>query len=71
MVYNFFDKTTGSGASVYEELAQKLHKPVIKKFKRRKVFASFEVNIWAGDVAEMGSLSSFNCCVLILLIIFF
>ena len=68
MVYNFFDKTTGSGASVNEELAQKLHNPVIKKFKRRKVFASFEVNIWAGDVAEMGSISCFNCCVLILLI---
>ena len=27
---------TGSGASVNEELAQELHKPVIKKFKEKK-----------------------------------
>ena len=37
MVYKFFDKKTGSGMSVTEQLAEKLHKPVIKKFKRRKV----------------------------------
>ena len=29
MVYKFFDKKTGSGASVNEELAEELHKPVI------------------------------------------
>ena len=41
MVYNFFDKKTGSRAvatsktkaSVNEELAQELHKSVIKKFQ--------------------------------------
>ena len=33
MVYQCFDKKTESGASVNEELAQRLHKPVIKKFK--------------------------------------
>ena len=30
MVYKFFDKKTGSGISVNEELAEELHKPVIK-----------------------------------------
>ena len=30
MVYKFFEKKTGSGASVIEELAQELHKQVIK-----------------------------------------
>ena len=41
MVYRFFDKKTGSGASVNEELAEELFEPVIMKFKRRKVYARF------------------------------
>ena len=41
MVYTFFDKKTGSGISVNEQLAEELHKPVIKKCKRRKVYARF------------------------------
>ena len=43
-----------------EQLAEELHKPVIKKFERRKVYASFKDNIWAADLAEMDSLSSKN-----------
>ena len=46
--------------SVNEQLAEELHKPVIKNFKRRKVYAKFKDNIWAADLAEMGSLSSKN-----------
>ena len=42
-------------------LAQELRKPVIIIFKRRKVYSRFKDNIWAADLAEMGSLSSFNC----------
>ena len=60
MGYTFFGKKTGSGASVNEELAQELHKPMIKKFKKRKVYVRFKDNIWAVDSAEMGSLSSLN-----------
>ena len=41
-------------------LAQELQKSVIKKFKRRKAYARFKDNIWAADLAEMGSLSSKN-----------
>ena len=37
MVYKFFDKNIGSWASVNEELAEKLNKPVIKKFKRESI----------------------------------
>ena len=54
------DKKTGSGISVNEQLAEELHKPVIKKFKRRKVYARFKDKIWAADLAEIGSLSSKN-----------
>ena len=46
-------KKTGSGVSVKKELAEELHKPVIKKFKRRKVYARCKYNIWAADLAEM------------------
>ena len=56
MVYNFFDKKIGSGVSVNKQLVEELHKPVIKKFKRKKVYARFKDNIWASDLAEMGSL---------------
>ena len=60
MVYKFVDKKTGSRVHVNEVLAQELHKPVIKKFKRRKVYAKFKGKIWAADLAEMGLLSSKN-----------
>ena len=60
MIYKCFDKKTGSGISVNEQLTEELHKPVIKKFKRRKVYARFKDNIWAADLAEMGSFSSKN-----------
>ena len=58
MVYTLFDKKIGSGgrANLNEVLVQELHKTVIKKFRRRKVNARFKYNIWAADLAEMGSL---------------
>ena len=65
---SFFDQTTGLGAtvtskaavSVNEQLAEELHKPVTKKFKRRKVYVRIKDNIWAADSAEMESWSSKN-----------
>ena len=51
---------TGSGECVNEQVAKELHKPVIKKFERGKVDARFKDNIWAADLAEMGSLLSKN-----------
>ena len=60
MVYKFRDKKTRSGASVNEILGEELHKPVIKKLKRRRVYARFKDNIWEVDLAGMESLSSEN-----------
>ena len=60
MNYNFFDKKSGSGISVNEQLAKKLHKPVTEKFKWTKVYARFKDNIWAADLVEIESLSSKN-----------
>ena len=54
MVYKVFDKKTGLGVSVNQQLAEELHKPVIKKFKRRKFYARFKDSIWAADLVEMG-----------------
>ena len=38
-------------------LADELHKPVIKKFNKRKVYSQFKDNIWGVDLADMQSLS--------------
>ena len=34
-------------------LADELHKPVIKKFNKRKVYSQFRDNIWGVDLADM------------------
>ena len=60
MLFKIFDKRTGSGTSTNEEIAEELHKPVIKKSKWRQIYARLKDNIWAADLAEMRSLSSKN-----------
>ena len=37
-----------------------MHKPVIKKFDKRKVYLQFKDNIWGVDLADMQSLSRKN-----------
>ena len=44
MIYKLFDKKTGLGVSVHEQLAEELHKLVVKKFKRKKVYVRFKEN---------------------------
>ena len=41
-------------------LVEKLHKPVIKKFNKRKVYSQFKDNIWGVDLADTKSLSKKN-----------
>ena len=63
MVYKFFDKKSKWSGITNEfnyQLANELHKPIIKKFKERKVYYSFKDNIWGVDLADMQSLSKFN-----------
>ena len=43
-----------------EILAEELHKPIIKNFKRRKVYSSFKDNIWGVDLADMQLISKYN-----------
>ena len=61
MVYKFFDKkSTGSGIVSSLILANELHKPIIRKFNKRKVYLQFKDNIWGVDLADMQSLSRKN-----------
>ena len=41
-------------------LADEHHKPVIKKFEKRKVYSQFKDNIWGVDLADTQSLSRKN-----------
>ena len=74
MVYKLFDKKStakptaepsslermGSGIASSSILANELHKPVVKKFNKRKVYSQFKDNIWGVDLADMQSLSRKN-----------
>ena len=42
------------------QLADELHKPIMRKCKKRKVYSSFKDNIWSVDLADMQLLSKFN-----------
>ena len=63
MVYKFFDKkSSGSGVDTEPNyhLANELHRQIIRKFKRRKVYSSFRDNIWGVDLTDIQSLSKYN-----------
>ena len=71
MVYKFFEKnSSGSGVDVSFEnksatepnyqLANELHRQIIKEFKKRKVFSSLKDNSWGVDLADVQSLSKYN-----------
>ena len=73
MVYNFFDKKTkGRGVTTLtkkssiksipqnEQSADELHKPIIKKFKKRRVYSAFKDKIWGANLADMQLISKSN-----------
>ena len=69
MVYKFFaKKSKGSGAKHFntkltpqnQQLAEDLHKPIIKNFEKRKVRTALKDNIWGADLADMQLLSKYN-----------
>ena len=43
-----------------EQLAEEPHKPIIRKFKKRKVYSTFKGNIWGTDLADIQLISKFN-----------
>ena len=64
MVYKYFEsKVSGSGVKLIpqnKQLANELHKPIIRKFEKRKVYSTFKDNIWGVDLADMQLLSKYN-----------
>ena len=72
----FDKKSAGSGVNMHannkikqnqcpsdlatHQLAEELHKPIIRKFKKRTVYSGFKDNIWGADLADMQLISKFN-----------
>ena len=53
MVYKFFEKKSAGSGIVNKndtkqnlQLPDELHKPIIRKFEKRKVYYSFRDNVW-------------------------
>ena len=63
MVYKFFDKKTSECAiksKQNQQLAEELHKPIVRISKKIKVYSSFKGNIWGADLADMELIRKFN-----------
>ena len=69
MVYKFCDKKSKERGVKHvntkltpqnPQLAEELHKLIIRKFEKRKVNAAFKDNIWGADLADMQLLSRYN-----------
>ena len=50
----------GCGIEWSNELADELHKPIRRKFRKRRVFASGVDAIWAADLVEMQAFARQN-----------
>ena len=63
MAYKFFDKKSSGNGVANEpnyQLANEVHKRIIRKFKNRKVYSSYRDNTWGVDLADMQSESKYN-----------
>ena len=70
MVYKFFDERSANRSGINKEnsvknppnseLANELHKAIIRKFKKRKLYSSFKDNIWDVDLANVQLISKYN-----------
>ena len=43
-----------------QQLAEELHKPIIRKLKKRTAYSTFNDNNWGADLADMQLISKFN-----------
>ena len=65
VVHKFFDaKTSAAGIKnenmSNEELEEETHKPIIRKFKKRKLYSPFIYNIQGADLADVQLISKVN-----------
>ena len=64
MVYKSFDKEAASSNidndnTLDQQLAEEFQKPIIRKFKKRKVYSPFINNIWGADLVDIQLISKF------------
>ena len=63
MDYKYFNKKS-KGSGIADEpnyqLPNELHKPIIRKLKKKKVCSSFRDNIWGVDLADKQSLNKYD-----------
>ena len=43
-----------------QKLAEELHKPIIRKFEKRKLHSSFIDNVWGADLADVQLIIKFD-----------
>ena len=67
MVYKFFDEKSASGSDIANneikqnlKLAEELHKPIVRNFKKRTIYSRFKDNIWGADLADIQLISKLN-----------
>ena len=67
MVYKFFNKrSAGSSINMHAnnesplDLSEELHKPIIRKLKKRIVYTGFKDNVWGADLPDMWIISKFS-----------
>ena len=74
MVYKFFDKNSRKnglatlanksavniGLESNKQLAEELHKTIIRNLKKRTVYSGFKNKIWGADLADMQLIIKFN-----------
>ena len=51
---------TNKSLSQNQQLAEELHKSIMRKFRKRKVHSTFKDNIWGADLADMQLISRCN-----------
>ena len=51
---------TNKSLSQNQQLAEELHQTIIRKFKKRKIYAAFKDNIWGADLADMQLISRYK-----------
>ena len=62
MVYKFFDKKSKGSGLKNQQFADELHKPIIRKFKKRKVYSPFKDDIWCVDLVDMQLIIKYLLC---------
>ena len=56
----FYKKCSGGAIKSKIMSSQLLHKPIIKKFEKHKLYSSSKENIWGADLVDMHLINKYN-----------